>query len=65
MADAKNQRVLGVETERLFNLDFIIVEIADQRFAVVSGEADIGDAFGLLRLEQRKRFGLVEQRQQF
>ena len=48
MADAKNQRVLGVETERLFNLDLIIVEIADERFAVVGRETHIGDAFRLL-----------------
>src|SRR5580692_921160 len=35
--EAKNQRILGVETEGFFDLDFVVVEIADQRLAVVSG----------------------------
>ena len=34
MPKAKHQRVFGVETERLFDLDFVVVEITHQRFAV-------------------------------
>ena len=63
--DTKNERVFGIEPECLLNPDLIIVEVADQRFGVIGDKTDIGDAFRLLCLEQRKGFGLVEQRKQF
>src|ERR1019366_8758239 len=55
--EAKDQRVIGVETKRLFDLDFVVVEITDERLAVVSGEVHVGDTFELLRFKQRKRLG--------
>jgi len=49
-ARPEDQRVGGVEPKRLFNLDFIIIKITDQRMTVIGGETHIGDAFGLLLL---------------
>ena len=65
MATRKTSVSSALKRKACFNLDLIIVEIADKRFAVVGGETNIGHALRLLRFEQRKGFGLVEQRQQF